>query len=187
MAAQENVEQVKMEDGRTVAFAGKRKAIKSSDFVNGEVQVRIDFRNGVSKLYTVPASLVPQAACHGGEQKYGDSYAGVDTGVEDMILCTDKVQENLAKGDWSARVEGSGIAGTSIVARALVEYTGKSMEAIREWLKTRSKADKDALRDATKPNKDGVSMRAIVERLEAEKKAKAQKVDTSALFADLGA
>src|SRR3990167_3956882 len=71
----ENVEVVKMSDGREVSFAGKRKAIKSSDFVNGEVQVRIDFRNGESKLYSIPKALTEKAACHGGEQKYGDSYA----------------------------------------------------------------------------------------------------------------
>lgn len=175
----ENVEEVTMGDGRKVAFAGKRKAIKSSDFVNGEVQVRIDFRNGVSKLYTVPASNVPKAACHGGEQKYGDSYAGVED-IEDMIQCCDAVQENLSKGDWSARVEGSGIAGTSVLARALVELTGKTPEAVKEFLKSKSQADKMALRQSSK-------LKPIIERLEAEKVAKASKVDTGALLAELGA
>lgn len=176
----ENVEEVLMSDGRKVAFPGKRKAIKSSDFVNGEVQVRIDFRNGVSKLYTIPAALVPQAACHGAEQKYGDSYAGVDTGVEDMILCTDKVQENMTAGDWSARVEGSGIAGTSVLARALVELTGKTADAVREFLKSKTQADKMALRQSSK-------LQPIILRLEAEKVAKASKVDMGALDKELEA
>ena len=179
MADEKQIENVKMSDGRTVAFAGKRRAIKSSDFVNGEVQVRIDFVNGESKLYTVPASLTSKAACHGGEQKYGDSYAGIDTGVEDMILACDKVQENLNAGDWAARVEGSGIAGTSVLARALAELTSKSVEAIKEWLKPKTQADKMALRQSSK-------LKPIIERLEAEKVAKASKVDTGALFADLG-
>ena len=182
----ENVEQVKMSDGRTIAFAGKRKAIKSSDFVNGEVQVRIDFRNGESKLYKVPAPLVQQSACHGGEQKYGDSYAGVDD-IDDMIAACDKVQENLAKGDWTSRVEGSGIAGTSVLARALVEYTGKTMEHIKTFLSGRSQADKMALRSSTKANSAGVSVKSIVERLEADKVAKASKVDTEKLFAEMAA
>lgn len=175
----ENVEVVKMSDGREVSFAGKRKAIKSSDFVNGEVQVRIDFRNGVSKLYTVPANLVGRSACHGGEQKYGDSYAGVDD-IDDMIAACDAVQENLSKGDWTARVEGSGIAGTSVLARALVELTGKTMEAVKEFLKSKTQADKMALRQSSK-------LKPIIEGLEAEKVAKASKVDTGALFAELGA
>ena len=175
----ENVEEVTMNDGRKVAFAGKRKAIKSSDFVNGEVQVRIDFRNGATKLYTVPGPLTSKAACHGGEQKYGDSYAGVDD-IEDMIAACDAVQENLAKGDWSARVEGSGIAGTSVLARALVELTSKTMEQVKEFLKAKTQADKMALRQSSK-------LKPIIERLEAEKVAKASKVDTGALLAELGA
>ena len=175
----DNVEVVKMSDGREVSFAGKRKAIKSSDFVDGAVQVRIDFRNGVSKLYAVPAQHVPKSACHGGEQKFGDSYAGVDD-IEDMIQCCDAVQENLNKGDWSARVEGSGIAGTSVLARALVELTGKTAEAVKEFLKAKTQADKMALRQSSK-------LKPIIERLEAEKVAKASKVDTGALLAELGA
>lgn len=175
----ENVEVVKMSDGREVSFAGKRKAIKSSDFVAGEVQVRIDFRNGVTQLFTVPKALTEKAACHGGEQKYGDSYAGVES-VEDMILACEQVQENLAKGDWTSRVEGSGVAGTSVLARALVELTGKTMEQVKEFLKAKTQADKMALRASSK-------LKAIIERLEAEKVAKASKVDTGALFAELGA
>ena len=175
----ENVEVVKMSDGREVSFAGKRKAIKSSDFVDGVVQVRIDFRNGTSKLYTIPATMVSRAACHGGEQKYGDSYAGIED-IEDMIEACDKVQENMTAGDWSARVEGSGIAGTSVLARALVELTGKTPEAVKEFLKTKTQADKMALRQSSK-------LKPIIERLEAEKVAKASKVDTGALFAELGA
>lgn len=175
----ENVEVVKMSDGREVSFAGKRKALKSSDFVDGEVKVRIDFRNGVTKLYTVPKDLVPQSACHGGEQKYGDSYAGVED-IDDMIEACDKVQENLLKGDWKSKIEGSGIAGTSVLARALVEKTGKTMEAIKEWLKSKSQADKMALRQSSQ-------LKPIIERLEAEKVAKASKVDTTALLAEVGA
>lgn len=175
----ENVEVVKMSDGREVSFAGKRKAIKSSDFVDGAVQVRIDFRNGTSRVYTIPAELTGRAACHGGEQKYGDSYAGVDD-IEDMIAACDQVQENVSKGDWTSRVEGSGIAGTSVLARALVELTGKTMDAVKEFLKSKTQADKMALRQSSK-------LKPIIERLEAEKVAKASKVDTGALFAELGA
>ena len=175
----ENVEVVKMSDGREVSFAGKRKAIKSSDFVDGKVQVRVDFRNGTSKLYTVGEQHIPRAACHGLEQKFGDSYAGVED-IEDMIACCDKVDENLAAGDWSARVEGSGIAGSSILARALSELTGKSLEDIKAWLKPKSQADKMALRASSK-------LKPIIERLEAEKVAKASKVDTAALLGEIGA
>lgn len=174
----ENVEVVRMSDGRDISFAGKRKAIKFSTFVDGGVQVRIDFRNGTSKLYNVPASMVERAACHGGEQKYGDSYAGLED-IEDMVAACDKVQENLDAGDWTARVEGSGIAGSSVLARALSELTGKTLEEIKAWLKPKSQADKMALRASSK-------LKPIIERLEAEKVAKASKVDTAALLGEIG-
>ena len=175
----ENVEEVTMADGRKVAFAGKRRAIKSSDYVDGKVQVRIDFRNGVTKLYTLPEQHTARAACHGAEQKFGDSYAGLED-IEDMIAATDKVAENLEAGDWNARVEGSGIAGTSVLARALAEATGKTAEEVKEWLKSKTQADKMALRASSK-------LKPIIERLEAEKVAKASKVDTAALLGELGA
>lgn len=176
----ENVEVVKMSDGRDVSFAGKRKAIKTSDFVNGEVQVRIDFRNGITKTYRVPVWMVERAACHGGEQKFGDSYAGVDD-IEDMIAACDAVQENLDKGDWTSRVEGSGVAGSSVLARALAELQpSKSMDDIKAWLKGKTQADKIALRNSSK-------VKPIIERLEAEKVAKSSKVDTGALLAEIGA
>lgn len=174
----DNVEVVKMSDGREVSFAGKRKALKHSEFVDGEVRVRIDFRNGETRTFTVPAGLVERAACHGAEQKYGDSYASLED-IEDMIAACEKVQENLVAGDWTARVEGSGIAGTSVLARALVEATGKPMEDIKVWLKAKSQSDKMALRQSAK-------LRPIIERLEAEKVAKASKVDTAALLAEVG-
>ena len=175
----ENVEVVKMSDDREVSFLGKRKAIKSSDYVDGKVQVRIDFRNGVSKLYIIPEQHTAKAACHGMEQKFGDSYAGVED-IDDMIDCTDKVAENLEAGDWSARVEGSGIAGSSVLARALAELTGKTLSDIKVWLKPKTQADKMALRASSK-------LKPIIDRLEAEKVAKASKVDTSALLGEIGA
>lgn len=174
----ENQEVVTMGDGRKVTFAGKRRAIKSSTFEDGIVKVRIDFRNGVSKVYTVPQAQTERAACHGGEQKFGDSYAGLED-IDDMIEACDSVQENLNKGDWNARVEGSGIAGSSVLARALVEATGKQMDEIRTWLKARTQAEKLQLRNSSK-------LKPIVERLEAEKSAKAQKVDVSGLMAEVG-
>lgn len=173
----ENVEVIKMEDGREVSFAGKRKAIKNSDFVDGEVQVRIDFRNGSTRTFTVPKDMVARAACHGGEQKYGDSYAGIED-PEDMISACEAVQDNLLRGDWTSRVEGSGIAGTSVLARALVELTGKQPEDIKAFLKTKTQAEKMALRQSSK-------LQPIIQRLEAEKVAKASKVDTGALLAEL--
>lgn len=179
-------EKVLMEDGREVQFPGKKKALKTSWVENDEVKVRIDFRNGAVRLYTVPKELTMKAACHGAEQKFGDSYAGLED-VEDMIEACDRVQANLERGDWNSRVEGSGVAGTSVLVRALMEYTGKTKEEIKKFLEGKTQADKLALRNSTRPNKAGLTMQAIVQRIEAEKVSKSAKVDVDALWAGIGA
>ena len=59
MAKQETqIETITMEDGRVVDFAGKRKLQKTSIIADGKVQVRLDFRNGQTRLFTVPPAIV---------------------------------------------------------------------------------------------------------------------------------
>ena len=71
------VETVTMTDGRVVDFAGKRKLLKESSVsADGKVQVRLDFRNGETRLFTLPDSLLTKFAAHGAEQKLGDEIAG---------------------------------------------------------------------------------------------------------------
>ncbi len=177
-AAKENVEPVKMSDGRTVDFAGKRRLLKES-FIsdNGEVSIRLDFRNGETRTIKLNPSLMAKFAAHGAEQKYGDEVAGVDD-VDDMVLAIDELDGHLQKGEWSTRAAGSGISGTSVLVRALVEHSKKTVEQIREFLKGKSQAEKIALRNNPK-------IKPIVERIEAEKAAKASKVDTEALLGQL--
>src|SRR6185369_4077604 len=98
------------------------------------VGVRLDFRNGETRMFEVPAGLLLQFAGHGAEQKLGDETAGVDD-VDDMTLAVDELIDRLNKGEWSMRREGTGVAGTSVLMRALVEYSGKSIEQIKEYLK----------------------------------------------------
>ena len=73
------------------------------------------------------------------------------------------------------------MAGTSILVRALVESTGKPVEAIKAFLANKSHAEKVALRGNPR-------IKPIVERMEAEKAAKASGkagVDTDALLDEL--
>lgn len=158
-------EVVNMTDGRLVEFAGKRRMIKES-FISdaGEISTRLDFRNGQTRTFVMPDSLKAKFAAHGAEQKYGDETAGVDD-VDDMILAVEELDEYIQKGEWSTRAEGNGMAGTSVLAKALVEFSGKTMEVIKTYLKGKSQKEKVALRN----NKD---IKPIVERLEAEKAAK---------------
>lgn len=177
-ASKREIETVSMSDGRKVDFVGKRKLLKETTIENGEVSVRLDFRNGETRTFTIPESLLLKFAGHGAEQKLGDETAGVDD-VDDMVLGIDELISRLEKGEWSTKREGSsGVAGTSVLLRALVEFSGKTVDQMREWLKDKSQQEKLALRNSPK-------IRPIVERLEAEKAAKGAKVDTDALLSGL--
>lgn len=176
------VEQVSMEDGRTVGFAGKKKLLKEVllDSNGGLPSVRFDFRNGKTLLFTVPQSLLLQFAAHGASQKIGDETAGEDD-VDDMVEAANDLIDRLNTGEWAAKREGGGFGGVSILMKALMEQSGKDEATVRAFLKPKSHGEKMALR-AYPP------IKAIVERLEAEKLAKAAgaaKVDAASLLATL--
>lgn len=175
---------VTMDDGRVVEFTGKRKLLKSSqvDVASGKVQTRLDFINGETRLFTIPDSLLAKFAAHGAEQKLGDEIAGVED-VEDAVLAIDDLMDRLNKGEWGVARDKSGLAGASILLRALVESTGKSVDEIKAFLKDKTAAQKAALRVNPK-------VKPVVDRLEAEKAAKSAKkadaIDTDALLGSLG-
>lgn len=181
------VETVTMTDGRVVDFPGKRELLKES-FVNaeGKVQVRLDFRNGETRLFTIPDNMTAKFAAHGAEQKLGDEIAGLKgeggkaADIDDKVLAVDELIDRLYNGEWNQRKEGNALAGTSVLIRALVElYAGaKTVEQIKLFLKDKSQAEKIALRQSPR-------VKPIVERLEAEKAAKGAKVDADALLAGL--
>lgn len=182
------VESVTMQDGRVVEFVGKRRMLKESTITDTGVEVRLDFRNGMTVVFPVPQTLIYQFAAHGAEQKLGDETAGEDD-VDDMVLDVEALIERLNRGEWSVKREGGGMSGTSVLLRALVEYSGKTVEQIKVFLQGDPKADppipgktaaeKTALRNSPK-------LKPIIEKLESEKQAKAAKVDTEALLGSLG-
>ena len=172
------VETVTMTDGRVVDFAGKRKLLKESSVTaDGKVQVRLDFRNGETRLFSLPDALLNKFAAHGAEQKLGDEIAGL-TDVEDCVLAVDELIDRLYNGEWSVKREANGMAGTSVLVRALVEHTGKTVEQIKQFLSGKSQAEKVALRNNPK-------IKPIVERIEAEKASKKANVDTDAMLNEL--
>lgn len=172
------VETVTMTDGRIVDFAGKRKLLKESSVnADGKVQVRLDFRNGETRLFTLPDALLNKFAAHGAEQKLGDEIAGL-TDTEDCVLAVDELIDRLYNGEWSVKREANGMAGTSVLVRALVEHTGKTVEQIKQFLSGKSQAEKVALRNNPK-------IKPIVERIEAEKASKKANVDTDAMLGEL--
>ena len=176
--AETTVETVTMTDGRIVDFAGKRKLLKESSVTaEGKVAVRLDFRNGETRLFTIPDTLLNKFAAHGAEQKLGDEIAGL-TDTEDCVLAVDELIDRLYNGEWSVKREANGMAGTSVLVRALVEHTGKTVDAIKQFLAGKSQAEKVALRNNPK-------IKPIVERIEAEKASKKANVDTDAMLGEL--
>lgn len=180
--SKKEVELVSMKDGRKVEFAGKRKMLKEI-FLNDDGSlkfVRIDFRNGQTIDFYPPNANRGQAEGHGWGQKLGDEAAGIDD-VDDMYLAVEELATRLQGGEWSVKREGSGFAGTSVLLRALVEYSAtkgdpRTPEQIKEFLTGKSQAEKLALRNSPR-------IKPIVERLEAEKASKGAKVDTDSLLA----
>lgn len=174
------VETVTMTDGRVIDFAGKRKLLKESSVSpEGKVQVRLDFRNGETRLFTIPDEMLAKFAAHGAEQKLGDEIAGLQD-TDDCVIAIDELIDRLYNGEWGVKREANGMAGTSVLVRALVEHTGKTLDAIKQFLSGKSQAEKVALRNNPK-------IKPIVERIEAEKAAKKSNVDTDAMLGELEA
>lgn len=172
------VETVTMTDGRAVDFPGKRQMLKDSFEQDGRVAVRLDFRNGETRTFVLPDSLMTKFAAHGAEQKLGDETAGLKD-IDDAVMAVDKLIERLSAGQWNVEREGGGMAGTSVLARALAEAKGVDIEKVKAFLSNKTQAEKIALRN-------NPQIKPIVERIEAEKNAKAAKVDTEALLGELG-
>lgn len=174
------IETVKMTDERLVDFAGKRKLLKESILsADGAAQVRLDFRNGQTRMFTVPAPMLAKFAAHGAEQKLGDEIAGIED-VEDCVLAIDELIDRLYNGEWGVKRDSNGMAGTSTLLKALVEHTGKSVEQIKAFLTGKTQAEKVALRNNPK-------IKPLVDRIEAEKASKKSSVDTDAMLGELSA
>ena len=171
---------VTMTDGTVANFGSKQKLIKTSTISDdGSINLRLDFSNGQTRTFNMPESLRNKFAAHGMEQKLGDSIAG-ESDVDDAVVSMDDLISRLANGDWTAARASGGFSGSSVLIRALVEASGKTPEAIKEWLSTKTQAEKLALRRTEK-------LAPIVQRLEAEKGAKAKTtIDTDTLLGELG-
>lgn len=173
---------VKMDDGRVVDFPGKRRMQKESMVLpDGTLTVRLDFVNGETRTLTLADSLMAKFATHGAEQKLGDEIAGVKD-IDDAVLAIDDLMERLHAGEWTQVRDSSGLAGASILVKALVEAKNTTVDKVKAFLKDKSNAQKLALRN-------NASIKPIVDRLEAEKAAKAgkeaSKEDSGALLEEL--
>lgn len=170
---------VTMTDGSTVEFGKKQKLVKTSTIDDSGVTLRLDFVNGEVRSFVIPPELMLRFAAHGAEQKLGDAIAG-ETEIADAVLSVDDLISRLTAGEWSIRREAGAFAGTSILIRALVEASGKSVEEVKAFLGPKSQAEKLALRRSNQ-------LKPIIERLEADKASKSKTaVDTDSLLGELG-
>ena len=188
-------EKVQMEDGREVEFVGKAKFYKDV-LVKGkpiedcsveelaaatiaDVAIRLDFKNGTTRTYPLNPALGLYYAGHGGKQKYGDELSGEDApDLDDWAATTDRLHERMMAGDWIKTRVGGGMAGTSVLLQALMEFTGRTAQEVRDHIKDWTPLQKQQLRMDPE-------IKPIVDRIEQEKAAKATHVDTGALKASL--
>ena len=197
---------VKMEDGRDVQFPGKRKVNKSTvideskvvvegntiTFEEGAVCVRMDYRNGATRLYSPPISLYAQFLGHGEEQKYGDelaSPADKPLSEDDMVIATDDLHAEISQGKWGKgrAAGGGGVSGASLVVQAIMEAAGKDLATVKAYLQKKLDGDKDLTRRALYDSfrVAGTKTGVIIKRLEEAKLAKTAKLDADSELANV--
>lgn len=185
------VEQVTMEDGRVVGFAGKKRLSKEVIIDGTNVQVRFDFRNGQTRTFTLSSANLYQLAGHGASQKIGDETAGEED-LDDMVIAVDDMIARLERGEWTAtRAAGDGFSGASVVIKAICEVTGKSVQYVKDFLQSKLDAAKARGEKLSRAElyasfrNPATKTGAVISRLEADKKSKVQKVDANDLMAEL--
>lgn len=200
------VTQVQMKDGRTVGFAGQRKLDKeytidesklqvgddgSVLIAPGAVKVRIDFRNGETVNFEPKGLQLATAAGHGYVQKLGDEAAS-EKDVDDAYIAISELAERLGKGEWTVAREGGGFSGASVVIKAIMEATGKSMEEVKAFLQKKLDDAKARGETLTRPalyaafRNPNSKTGQIIKRLEDEKASKASAIDADAAIGELG-
>jgi hypothetical protein len=156
---------VTMDDGRVVDFPGNQRMKKEVLIEGDTVKVRMDFVNGESRIFTVGDKLLLKFAGHGASQKLGDELSGL-TDVEDCVMAIDELMDRLNAGEWGVtRVKGESMAGSSVLARAMVEVSGKTLDEVKKFLADKNQKQKMALRNLP-------TIAPVIARLEAAKTKK---------------
>lgn len=141
-------ETITLLDGRARDFTEKKRLHKESVTNGDKLQVRLDFRNGETRLFTLRPDMVAKFALHGAEQKLGDEISNVDS-IDDAVEAIDQLMQRLDAGDWTKEREGgSGLAGASVLTKAMVVVTGSTVEQVRAYLATLDNKVKVALRNS---------------------------------------
>lgn len=176
---------VKMTDGREVGFNKAQRLVRNSTIADdGTVTTVLDFLNGQTRKFVVAPTAPNYArfAATGVENKIGNQI-GNEKDIDDAVMSVDDLIKRLNDGEWYVGRAPGSFSGASILAKALIEASGKTGDEIKAFLGSKSHAEKLALR--TSPQ-----IKPIIERLEAEKAANSKtdkpSVDTGALLGELG-
>ncbi len=175
------------EDGKTYEFGERTKVQKESYIAeDGTVVVKFVFRNGAVRTHEIaPADpLRAHLAMHGANQKFGDDFAGLDD-VEDCIESFNATSARLADGVWTEKRTSDGMAGSSLLIRALVEVGGKPADHFREILKRLRDEPNGA--ETIKALRLQPKVAQVIARLKEERDAKKAKPDQAAADAALAA
>jgi len=149
-------------NGTTYEFSDRQKVHKDSVVTETGIMTKFIFRNGEVREHFTPhgSAIYARAALHGLDQKFGDEFAG-ETDVEDCVEAFESLSERLARNEWREK-KAEGVSGTSMLLRALIEYTGKGKEELKAALRLKTAAQKKAL----SAQKD---IAKIIARLKAER------------------
>lgn len=166
-------------DGNSFEFSPRFKSKKAVDSAAKVVTFYV--RNGAQiqvELDRIPESVQLQLALHGIAQKVGDDAAGVED-PDDIASAFETMRDQLYAGTWSSERAKGEFTGASMLVRAVAEVTAQPVEKVKARLAEMSAADKAQL-------KANAKVKAVIERLEAEKLAKAGPVDSEALLSSFG-
>lgn len=178
---------VTMDDGTVVEFGAKQRLKKTLiELPDGRLQVRLDFVNGEVRIHTLNAALLAKYALHGASQKLGDEISSIEA-LDDAVEAVDQLMLRLDKGEWTMQGPAGGMAGASLLAKALVVVTGQNIMAVRNYLLQLTPKVKAAL--IFDPQ-----VKPVFDRLKAERDAKraasgkgASAPDTAGVLAGLAA
>jgi len=151
---------------------------------NGRLSITVEgFDPLVIDRDAYPEHIGDYAALHGLKQKLGDAMAierDPDTGRSatpaQKHAAMMRVHESLLAGEWNRRAEGDGTGTDGLLVRALVEFTGHPIEAVRATVAGWDKRTQAAMRGDE-------NLVHIINRLRVARAPKG--VDTGALLAGL--
>lgn len=148
--------------GLTLTFANGKRLMLECSQLTSEIQ-------STAKVHGLKQKLVDAAAIS------RDPKTGKSATVDDKYQAVKAVYDRLLEGRWNEEREGGGA--TSYLLQALIQLKPtKTADELREWLGTKSDAEKKAL-------ELNPAVASIISTLKA---AKAKDVDSEALLGQLG-